>query len=47
MLQTFLNRIAKHPKLGKDHVFHQFLETNITWVNIIMIDLLLIKNFIV
>ncbi|KAG1054514.1 hypothetical protein G6F43_003480 [Rhizopus delemar] len=35
MLQTFLNRIAKHPKLGKDHVFHQFLETNITWSDVL------------
>jgi hypothetical protein len=32
MLQTFLNRVAKHPELGKDHVFHRFLESGVAWV---------------
>lgn len=32
MLQTFLNRVAKHPELGKDHVFHRFLESGGSWV---------------
>jgi hypothetical protein len=32
MLQTFLNRVAKHPELGKDHVFHRFLESGVSWV---------------
>lgn len=33
MLQTFLNRVAKHPELGKDHVFHRFLESTGSWVS--------------
>lgn len=32
MLQTFLNRVAKHPILGHDHVFHRFLEAGTAWV---------------
>jgi hypothetical protein len=32
MLQTFLNRVAKHPVLGRDHVFHRFLESGVSWV---------------
>ncbi|CEP15437.1 hypothetical protein [Parasitella parasitica] len=35
MLQTFLNRVAKHPELGKDHVFHRFLESNVTWSDVL------------
>ncbi|RCI04118.1 Autophagy-protein 20 [Rhizopus stolonifer] len=35
MLQTFLNRVAKHPQLGKDHVFHRFLENNVTWSDVL------------
>ncbi|KAG0165718.1 Sorting nexin, cytoplasm-to-vacuole targeting pathway/endosomal sorting [Apophysomyces sp. BC1034] len=35
MLQTFLNRLAKHPELGKDHHFHQFLESNVLWSDIV------------
>lgn len=34
MLQTFLNRIAKHPELSRDHVFHRFLSSNIVWVRV-------------
>lgn len=33
MLQTFLNRVAKHPELGNDHVFHRFLESGVAWVS--------------
>lgn len=33
MLQTFLNRVAKHPQLGRDHVFHRFLENGVVWVS--------------
>lgn len=36
MLQTFLNRVAKHPELGKDHVFHRFLETGVSWVSVLL-----------
>ncbi|KAI8997906.1 hypothetical protein BDB01DRAFT_772871 [Pilobolus umbonatus] len=35
MLQTFLNRIAKHPELGQDHVFHRFLENGVTWTDVL------------
>lgn len=35
MLKTFLNRVAAHPILGKNHVFHQFLEGPITWNEIL------------
>ncbi|KAI8637180.1 hypothetical protein BD408DRAFT_447849 [Parasitella parasitica] len=35
MLQTFLNRVAKHPELGKDHVFHRFLESNVAWSDVL------------
>ncbi|CAH1755770.1 18970_t:CDS:2 [Entrophospora sp. SA101] len=31
MLQTFLNRVAKHPQLSSEHVFHRFLEPNVSW----------------
>lgn len=33
MLQSFLVRVAKHPTLGRDHVFHQFLEDGVVWVS--------------
>lgn len=32
MLQTFLNRIARHPILSNEHVFHRFLEGEVSWV---------------
>ncbi|KAJ3216710.1 Sorting nexin, cytoplasm-to-vacuole targeting pathway/endosomal sorting, partial [Clydaea vesicula] len=35
MLQLFLNRIASHPILGRDHVFHQFLEGVLGWNEIL------------
>ncbi|KAI8801070.1 hypothetical protein BJ742DRAFT_685434 [Cladochytrium replicatum] len=31
MLQTFLNRIAAHPILGRDEAFHKFLEPGTAW----------------
>ncbi|KDN35070.1 hypothetical protein RSAG8_11908, partial [Rhizoctonia solani AG-8 WAC10335] len=30
MLQVFLNRVARHPILSNDHVFHRFLERDVT-----------------
>ncbi|TPX32997.1 hypothetical protein SmJEL517_g03961 [Synchytrium microbalum] len=33
LLQSFLNRVAAHPILGKEHVFHQFLQPNVTWID--------------
>ncbi|RCH78200.1 Autophagy-protein 20, partial [Rhizopus stolonifer] len=35
MLQTFLNRVAKHPELGKEHVFHRFLESHTAWSDVL------------
>ena len=34
MLQTFLNRIARHPILSNDHVFHRFLDGEVSWVGV-------------
>ncbi|ORX47512.1 hypothetical protein DM01DRAFT_1327116 [Hesseltinella vesiculosa] len=35
MLQTFLNRVAKHPVLNHDHVFHRFLESGVPWSDVL------------
>ncbi|KAI8096428.1 uncharacterized protein BX664DRAFT_323974 [Halteromyces radiatus] len=35
MLQTFLNQLTRHPQLGRDHFFHQFLTSNVDWAQII------------
>lgn len=32
MLQTFLNRIARHPILSNEHIFHRFLDGEVSWV---------------
>ena len=34
MLQTFLNRLARHPILSNEHVFHRFLDGEVSWVSI-------------
>ncbi|KAF7721454.1 Sorting nexin, cytoplasm-to-vacuole targeting pathway/endosomal sorting [Apophysomyces ossiformis] len=34
-LQTFLNRVSKHPELGKDHYFHQFLQNSVNWSDLV------------
>ncbi len=51
MLQTFLNRIARHPILSNEHVFHRFLDGEVSWVRMPLfgkgsapIDLLLLKT---
>ncbi|KAH8832453.1 hypothetical protein DL96DRAFT_1582155 [Flagelloscypha sp. PMI_526] len=31
MLQKFLNRLVKHPILSNDHVFHRFLDGQVSW----------------
>lgn len=36
MLQTFLNRIARHPILSNEHVFHRFLDGEVSWVRLII-----------
>ncbi|KAI9317008.1 hypothetical protein BX666DRAFT_1941049 [Dichotomocladium elegans] len=35
MLQSFLNRVAKHPELGEEHIFHLFLENGVTWSDVL------------
>jgi hypothetical protein len=35
MLQTFLNRVARHPILSNEHVFHRFLDGEVSWVRLI------------
>lgn len=32
MLQVFLNRIARHAVLSNEHVFHRFLDRDVSWV---------------
>jgi PX domain. len=34
MLQTFLNRLARHPILSNEHVFHRFLDGEVSWVRV-------------
>ncbi|KAG4305976.1 hypothetical protein PORY_000886 [Pneumocystis oryctolagi] len=36
MLQVFLNRCAFHPILNKSHVFHCFLDENISWQQVLI-----------
>ena len=31
-LQTFLNRVARHPILSHEHVYHRFLDGEVSWV---------------
>jgi len=31
MLQTFLNRITRHPILSNEHIFHRFLDGEVSW----------------
>ncbi|EGN92207.1 hypothetical protein SERLA73DRAFT_191464 [Serpula lacrymans var. lacrymans S7.3] len=35
MLQTFLNRIGRHPILSNDHVFHRFLDGEVSWTEVL------------
>ncbi|KAI9281395.1 hypothetical protein BC943DRAFT_282404 [Umbelopsis sp. AD052] len=35
MLQSFLNRILNHSKLGSEHVFHRFLESGVSWSEVL------------
>lgn len=32
MFERFLQRLAVHPILGQEHVFHRFLDGDHTWV---------------
>ncbi|KAI0788801.1 hypothetical protein C8Q75DRAFT_767993 [Abortiporus biennis] len=35
MLQTFLNRISRHPILSNEHVFHRFLDGEVSWAEVL------------
>ncbi|KAH9993693.1 hypothetical protein BJV74DRAFT_832657 [Russula compacta] len=35
MLQTFLNRIARHPIISNEHVFHRFLGGEVSWTEVL------------
>lgn len=35
MLQTFLNRLARHPILSNEHVFHRFLDGEVSWAEVL------------
>lgn len=35
MLQTFLNRVARHPILSNEHVFHRFLDGEVSWSEVL------------
>ncbi|KAF5373330.1 hypothetical protein D9615_007447 [Tricholomella constricta] len=35
MLQTFLNRIARHPILSNEHVYHRFLDGEVSWTEVL------------
>lgn len=35
MLQTFLNRIARHPILCNERVFHRFLDGEVSWTEVL------------
>jgi sorting nexin-4 len=37
LLQTFLNRLARHPILSNEHVFHRFLDGEVSWVRLILV----------
>jgi hypothetical protein len=34
MLQMFLNRVARHPIFSNEHVFHRFLDGEVSWVRL-------------
>jgi len=35
MLQTFLNRLARHPILSNEHIFHRFLDGEVSWAEVL------------
>ncbi|KAG8901538.1 Sorting nexin, cytoplasm-to-vacuole targeting pathway/endosomal sorting [Tulasnella sp. 403] len=35
MLQVFLNRIARHPILSNEHVFHRFIDRDVSWSEVL------------
>jgi len=37
LLLTFLNRLARHPILSNEHIFHRFLDGEVSWVSCVLI----------
>ncbi|KDR67973.1 hypothetical protein GALMADRAFT_257496 [Galerina marginata CBS 339.88] len=35
LLQTFLNRVARHPIISNEHVFHRFLDGEVSWTEVL------------
>lgn len=35
LLQSFLNRVKRHPILASEHIFHRFLETGVNWQEVL------------
>ncbi|KAJ1975870.1 Sorting nexin, cytoplasm-to-vacuole targeting pathway/endosomal sorting, partial [Dimargaris verticillata] len=35
MLQTFLNRLIRHPILASEHILHRFLEPGVAWTEVL------------
>ena len=38
LLQTFLNRLARHPILSNEHIYHRFLDGEVSWVRLILVN---------
>ena len=36
MLEDFLRRVARHPILSGEHVFHRFLDNEVSWVRLLV-----------
>lgn len=37
LLQTFLNRLGRHPILSNEHIFHRFLDGEVSWVRLVIV----------
>jgi len=37
LLLTFLNRLARHPILSNEHIFHRFLDGEVSWVSCVLL----------
>lgn len=38
LLQSFLNHVLRHPTLSGDHLFHRFLEADVSWTDILLAE---------
>jgi hypothetical protein len=44
MLGSFLNRVATHPILSTEHIFHQFIDANVIWASKMIIKVMKENN---